>query len=175
MKKYLIVIDMQNDFIDGSLGSAEAIKIVPAVIEEIKNPCYDGVFATFDTHYADYLLSAEGKKLPVEHCIKGTAGWELKNEIKAALPADAQLIEKPTFGSWELAEMAAGLGEEKELEFYLCGLCTDICVISNAMLLKAKLPEAKIAVIARACAGVSPQSHENALAAMSCCQIDIIR
>ncbi|MBQ9991990.1 MAG: cysteine hydrolase [Firmicutes bacterium] len=174
MKKYLIVIDMQNDFIDGSLGNADAVSIVPAVVEEIKKDCYDGIFATYDTHYEDYLQSAEGKKLPVEHCIKGTPGWELNKEIQAALPENTRLIEKPTFGSWELAELAADLGEEKELEFYLCGLCTDICVISNAMLLKAKLPEAKIAVIAHACAGVSPQSHENALAAMSCCQIDII-
>ena len=174
MRKILVVIDMQNDFVSGSLGSPEAQAIVPAVVKEIQNPEYDEIFCTLDTHKKDYLQSYEGKKLPVEHCIKNTAGWEFEENIKNALPDSARVFEKPAFGSVELAKTVAAENEDKNTAIYLCGLCTDICVISNALLLKAFLPEADIFVIAAACAGVSPKTHQNALEALSCCQINII-
>lgn len=169
MSKLLVVVDMQKDFIDGALGTNEAQKIVPLVIDEIKNFDGDVVF-TFDTHSSIYLETREGKNLPVPHCIKGTEGWKLDKAIEP-LTAGKKCFEKPTFGSVELANFAAD-GDYTDIT--LIGLCTDICVISNAMLIKAFLPEVNISVKASCCAGVTPESHENALLAMKMCQIDII-
>lgn len=169
MSKLLIVVDMQKDFIDGALGTAEAQKIVPNVIDEIKNFDGDVVF-TFDTHSSIYLETREGKNLPVPHCIKGTDGWKLHKEIEP-LAVGKKCFYKPTFGSVELANFVAD-GDYTDIT--LMGLCTDICVISNAMLIKAYLPEANVSVKASCSAGVTPESHENALSAMKMCQIDII-
>lgn len=176
MQRLLVVIDMQNDFIDGSLGTKEAQMIVPAVIERIKT--FDGpVLFTRDTHTENYLQTAEGKKLPVEHCIKGTCGWELQSEIEALRKEKAiATFDKYTFGSKELAayvsENIANFGGVSAI--VLCGLCTDICVISNAMLLKAYLPEIPIVIDSECCAGVTVESHENALKAMEMCQIEVV-
>ena len=169
----LVVIDMQNDFIDGALGTPEAVAIVPKVMVKMMN--FDGlVLATRDTHGEDYLERQEGKKLPVVHCIKGTHGWEIKNEIQQLLIS--QPIDKPTFGSEALGKVLKDLNNDVEPidSITLVGLCTDICVISNAMLLKAFLPEVPIMVDASCCAGVTPESHERALEAMKACQIEII-
>ena len=170
---YLIVVDMQNDFIDGALGTAEAAAIVPGVAEKIRN--FDGrVIFTRDSHGKNYLETQEGHNLPVPHCIKGTGGWEIRKEL-AELRSDALIIDKPSFGSGELAEY---LYDENELQpirsVTLVGLCTDICVISNAMLIKAFLPELPVTVDASCCAGVTPRSHETALEAMKACQINVI-
>ena len=173
MKKILIVVDMQNDFIDGALGTPEAVAIVPKVMVKMMN--FDGlVLATRDTHGEDYLERQEGKKLPVVHCIKGTHGWEIKDEIQQLLIS--QPIDKPTFGSEALGNVLKDLNNDVEPidSITLVGLCTDICVISNAMLLKAFLPEVPIMVDASCCAGVTPESHERALEAMKACQIEII-
>ena len=173
MRKILLVIDMQNDFIDGALGTKEAEGIVDRVAEEIgKYPKAD-VFATRDTHGSDYLDTQEGKHLPVPHCIQDTPGWELHSKIAAAL-GDDQVLDKPSFGSVELARLMARLALEEELEITLVGLCTDICVVSNALLLKAFLPETPVSVIADCCAGVTPESHAAALKTMEMCQVKII-
>lgn len=176
MQRILVVIDMQNDFIDGSLGTKEAQAIVPAVVERIRT--FDGpVLFTRDTHTEDYLQTAEGKKLPVEHCIKGTKGWEVREEIEVLRNSlDAVTFDKITFGSRELAEyLHANLASFGGISaVVLCGLCTDICVISNALLLKAYLPEVPIVVDSACCAGVTVESHENALKAMAMCQIEIV-
>lgn len=174
--KFLIVVDMQIDFIDGSLGTAEAVAIVPAAAERIRRARAEGwtVFATLDTHDEDYLNTAEGKKLPVRHCIRGTDGWRLNPEIAAALERCAT-VEKPTFGCVRLPAMiagAAGEGGPKVIE--LIGLCTDICVVSNALLVKAHFPEASVSVRRDCCAGVTPERHEAALETMAACQIDIL-
>ena len=169
----LVVIDMQNDFIDGALGTPEAVAIVPKVMVKMMN--FDGlVLATRDTHGEDYLERQEGKKLPVVHCIKGTHGWEIKDEIQQLLIS--QPIDKPTFGSEALGKVLKDLNNDVEPidSITLVGLCTDICVISNAMLLRAFLPEVPIMVDASCCAGVTPESHERALEAMKACQIEII-
>ena len=169
----LVVVDMQNDFIDGALGTPEAVAIVPKVMVKIMN--FDGlVLATRDTHGEDYLEKQEGKNLPVVHCIKGTHGWEIKDEIQQLLIS--QPIDKPTFGSEALGKVLKDLNNDVEPidSITLVGLCTDICVISNAMLLKAFLPEVPIMVDASCCAGVTPESHERALEAMKACQIEII-
>lgn len=169
--KVLIVVDMQNDFIDGSLGTLEAVRIVPNVVEKIR--AWDGpVYATQDTHYENYLQTQEGRALPVEHCIQNTSGWQIAPAVRVALGQDAVCLTKPTFGSRELAEALAKLEEPIE-EIELIGLCTDICVISNALLVKAFLPEAEVAVDAACCAGVTTESHKNALAAMKVCQITV--
>ena len=161
----LIVIDMQNDFIDGALGTPEAEAIVPNVVDKVKN--FNGlVLATRDTHGGDYLQTQEGRMLPVEHCIRGTFGWEIREEIAELLESGP--IDKPTFGSETLGKVL------KEFHITLVGLCTDICVISNAMLLKAFLPEVPIIVDSLCCAGVTPESHELALEAMKACQIKVI-
>lgn len=168
MNKILVVVDMQKDFIDGALGTPEAEKIVDNVINKIDS--FDGeVVFTMDTHTSIYPDTQEGKNLPVPHCIKGTDGWKLDSRIEP-LSKYRRIFEKPTFGSIALADYIAD-GDYKEIE--LIGLCTDICVISNALLLKAYLPEVKISADASCCAGVTPQSHENALAAMKMCQINI--
>ena len=172
--KVLVVVDMQNDFIDGSLGTAEAEAAVPAVMEKIRG--FEGkIIATRDTHGADYLDTAEGKHLPVVHCVKGTEGWKIRKEIDSLLEEKGAVrIDKPTFGSTELGEYGKRLNAEEPLgELILTGVCTDICVISNALLLKANLPEVPISVDASCCAGVTPESHERALEAMRPCQIEI--
>ena len=172
MSKVIVVVDMQNDFLDGSLGTVEAQSMLPKLIQKLakvqKERSADLVF-TMDTHPTDYLQTAEGCKLPVEHCIKGTAGWEIVPQLSAFKATARAVVEKPTFGSVELPQVVA---DYDEIE--LVGLCTDICVISNALLLKAFYPEKPIRVDASCCAGVTPESHANALAAMEMCQIDIV-
>lgn len=170
--KILVVVDMQNDFIDGALGTEEAVKIVPRVIDKIKT--FDGkVLATKDTHGENYLMTQEGKNLPVVHCVKGTQGWELHPEISALI--EDEVFEKETFGSRCLGRVLKSYHDkdEKIESITLIGLCTDICVISNAMLLKAFLPEVEIIVDAACCAGVTPESHRRALEAMQVCQIKV--
>lgn len=170
--KLLVVIDMQNDFINGALGTKEAENIV----ENVKNKTekFEGeIVFTRDTHSDDYLETSEGKNLPVKHCIKNTNGWQICPTLEPY--RTGKTFDKITFGSVELMEYAKKLNEnDKVEEITLVGLCTDICVISNAMLLKAALPETKITVDARCCAGVTPESHKNALSAMKMCQINII-
>ena len=169
---FLIVVDMQNDFIDGALGTAEAVAILPAVKSKIEN--FEGrVLFTRDTHETDYLETQEGRNLPVEHCIKGTDGWQIAPALEALRNEEA--VDKPTFGSVALGQLlkAYDTYEEKIGSVTLIGLCTDICVISNAMIIKAFLPETPVIVDAACCAGVTPESHENALKAMSVCQIKI--
>lgn len=168
----LVVVDMQNDFIDGALGTKEAVQIVPRVIEKIRN--FDGlVLATRDTHGEDYLNTQEGKNLPVEHCIKGTSGWQIQSEIQKLIKEEP--VDKPSFGSVDLAEKLKALNEEEGIDsITLIGLCTDICVISNALVLKANMPEVPVKVDASCCAGVTVQSHNTALEAMKMCQIEII-
>ena len=173
MRKILLVIDMQNDFINGALGTPEAEAIVGRVAEEIRKYPTENVIATRDTHTEDYLNTQEGRKLPVVHCVRGTPGWELHPEIAAALKG-AAVIDKPTFGSKELAEKLSLLSEQDDLEVTLAGLCTDICVVSNALLIKAFLPETPVRVIADCCAGVTPESHQAALDTMRMCQIEIV-
>lgn len=174
MQDILIVVDMQKDFVDGSLGTQEAQQIVERVEEKIRQ--FEGrVLYTKDTHESDYLETQEGARLPVEHCIRGTKGWELVPEIEALCQPDNPVIEKPTFGSSELITLLERWHEEKPIRsFTIVGLCTDICVISNALLIKAYFPEIPIAVDASCCAGVTPESHQRALDAMRVCQIDII-
>lgn len=167
--KFLVVVDMQVDFINGSLGSPHAEAIVPRVVDKVKS--FDGtIIFTRDTHTPDYLNTSEGKKLPVEHCIKGTPGFEICGELKKYAQ---NIVDKTTFGSIELPQIIKNFNEKIE-EIELCGLCTDICVISNAMILKAAFPEVKIAVDSNCSAGVTAESHNNALAAMRAVQIDII-
>lgn len=170
MKKVLVVVDMQNDFIDGSLGTVQAQGIVSKVISKIKSYSADCIYATRDTHGEDYLESSEGKNLPVVHCVKGSKGWEIRPEVAEAMP-QAVILDKPTFGSTELAKLLYRENEKEGLEIELVGLCTDICVVSNALLLKSFLPENRISVDASCCAGVTPESHEAALATMKMCQI----
>ena len=174
MKKFLIVVDMQKDFVDGALGSAEAAAIVPNVVRKIQD--FDGeLIATFDTHHENYMDTAEGKKLPVPHCIQGTPGWALDSAVAAALEnRDYTAVEKPTFGSTALAGILRQMAGQEDFSMELVGLCTDICVVSNALLLKAHFPEKQIRVDASCCAGVTPKSHEAAIATMASCQIDIL-
>ena len=173
MKQILIIVDMQNDFIDGALGTKEAVAIVPKVEDKIRN--FEGeVFFKRDTHETWYLESQEGKNLPVPHCIRGTEGWQIRKELDALRKTEP--IDKETFGSTDLAADLLALHEGEEIgSITLVGLCTDICVISNALLLKATLPEVPIYVDAACCAGVTPESHENALKAMEACQIKVMR
>ena len=172
MKKVLVVVDMQNDFIDGALGSEEAASIVGAVAERIENFKGEVIF-TRDTHFENYLSTSEGRNLPVKHCTKDTFGWQISSLIK--IPAGARIFDKEAFGSVELAETLAGENERETIsEIEIIGLCTDICVISNAFILKAYLPECDISVNSALCRGVTPESHENALAAMRACQIKVI-
>lgn len=172
--KYLIVVDMQKDFITGSLGTREAQGILEGVVNKVRS--YEGkVIFTRDTHGEDYLNTQEGKKLPVKHCIRGEEGWQLAEELDAFLTqTGAEVYDKPAFGSVDLAlELQKENNGAAIEEIELCGLCTDICVISNALLLKAFMPEVPIAVDAKCCAGVTPESHRNALEAMKMCQIEI--
>ena len=175
-KKILIAVDLQNDFIDGALGTKEAETIVPAAAARIREWREAGaeIFATLDTHEANYMETREGKKLPVPHCIRGTEGWQLNPVIREAL-GDCTIVEKPTFGSVRLPELVRekiGSGEGATIE--LIGLCTDICVVSNALLLKAAFPEAEIQVRSNCCAGVTPEKHRAALETMASCQIEIL-
>ena len=167
--KYLIVVDMQKDFITGSLGSELAEKIVPDVVEKVKKFAGKVIF-TRDTHFVDYMQTQEGKKLPVQHCIKDTDGWQICDELKSYVN---DVVDKITFGSVDLPGILKDYGDEID-EIELCGLCTDICVISNAMILKASFPETKIIVDGKCCAGVSIESHKTALEAMRAVQIEIL-
>ena len=169
MKKLLIVVDMQKDFIDGSLGTKEAEAVVAEVRRKIEayEKAGDEVVFTMDTHFDDYLDTQEGRNLPVKHCIKGTDGWRLCEELEGFA---GRRFEKSAFGSVECGEYAAR-GEYESVE--LVGLCTDICVISNAMVIKALSPELAVKVDGSCCAGVTPESHDNALSAMKMCQIQV--
>ena len=173
MHKLLVVIDMQNDFIDAALGTKEALAIVEPVKEKIRSYPKEDIIATMDTHTSDYMDTQEGKYLPVPHCIRGTEGWRIRADI-AELLKEAKIFEKPTFGSIELAEYLKSLSEAEDIELELIGLCTDICVVSNALLLKAAMPEVKITVDSSCCAGVTVEKHLAALDTMRSCQIQII-
>ena len=184
MKKYLIVIDMQKDFVNGALGSKEAEAIVPAVLNKVNT--FDGeVIFTKDTHFEDYMTTSEGKMLPVEHCIKGTDGWQLIPPLeKYCTENNCKVYEKLTFGSVELAQDMLTIQKAGQTchvavddtaanieSIELIGLCTDICVVFNALLLKAFLPEVPISVDSACCAGVTPDKHAAALETMRSCQI----
>ena len=172
MKKILVVVDIQKDFVDGSLGTKEAAAIIPNAVKKIGE--YDNIIVTFDTHSEDYLSTNEGKNLPVIHCVEGTNGWQLNDDIKAALAEkDYISVKKPAFGSIKLPELVAELAGKEDFSVELIGLCTDICVVSNALLLKANFPEAEISVDSSCCAGVTPELHEAALNTMRSCQINI--
>lgn len=172
MQNVLVVIDMQNDFIDGALGTKEAEAIVPNVKEKIET--FDGVVLyTRDTHTETYMQTQEGRNLPVAHCIKGTKGWEIRPELEELRKTPA--IDKVTFGSSQLPEKLLELHKETPIKsITFVGLCTDICVISNVMVTKAFLPEIELIVDASCCAGVTPQSHKNALEAMKVCQVKVV-
>ena len=169
-KVALVVIDMQNDFIDGALKNEEAIAIIDNVANMVKTARKVGIPVIFtrDTHYEDYMETVEGKHLPVLHCIKDTEGWQISSKIEV-LESD-KIIDKPTFGSLELADYLATLDVD---EIEIIGVCTDICVISNAMIIKAKCPEKEIFVNESCCAGITPESHKNAIEAMKMCHINV--
>ena len=172
MRRILVVIDMQNDFIDGALGTPEAVEIVPNVRAKIRQYAPEDIFVTMDTHEADYLTTQEGQNLPVEHCIRGSKGWEIRGDL-AVLLKGASIYEKSTFGSMKLAEDLRAIADKEDIELELAGLCTDICVVSNALLLKAAMPEVRISVDPACCAGVTPEKHEAALETMRSCQIHV--
>ena len=174
MKKFLIVVDMQTDFVDGALGTPEAVAIVPKVVEKIRT--FDGdIFATFDTHFENYMQTSEGKNLPVPHCIKGTSGWELTPAVAEALVyKNCTKVEKITFGSVDLPKLLSERAAGDAFSVELIGLCTDICVVSNALLLKATFPEISISVDSACCAGVTPATHGAALETMKMCQIQVL-
>ncbi len=174
MKKILVVVDMQKDFVDGALGSKEAVAIVDNVVKKIEG--FDGdVIVTYDTHFENYMDTQEGKNLPVPHCIRGTEGWELDKKVQAAVDKKGfKAIEKPTFGSTELPEYIKANYDTADIEIELIGLCTDICVVSNAILMKANFLETKVSVDAACCAGVTPESHNAALTTMKMCQVNVI-
>lgn len=173
MRKILVVVDMQNDFVDGVLGTKEAVGIVDNTVKKINE--FDGeIIVTYDTHFDNYTETREGKYLPVVHCIKDTEGWQLNDKVQKALDSKEYIkIFKPTFGSTTLVERLNGC-DQFNTEVTLIGLCTDICVVSNAILLKASYPEMNIVVDASCCAGVTPKSHNAALTTMKMCQIDVI-
>ena len=173
MQDVLVVVDMQNDFIDGALGTKEAVAIVPKVEEKIRN--FNGtVLFTRDTHENWYLETQEGKKLPVPHCIRDTEGWQIRRELDILRKTEP--VDKETFGSTDLADDLVAMNIDDEIKsITFVGLCTDICVISNALLVKAALPEVPIIVDAACCAGVTPESHETALKAMEMCQVEVVR
>ena len=182
MKKVLVIVDMQMDFISGPLGNRECQAAVAAVLKTIKEGNYDYTFATMDTHEENYLDTLEGKKLPVKHCIYTTEGWKIHPDIENALRQckDVELIQKPSFGSVKLGQKLgtiyeACMADNEELQIDFAGVCTGICVISNVMIAKAYCPEANIRVLADACACVTPQSHENALSAMQMCHIEVVK
>ena len=172
MQDILVVVDMQNDFIDGVLGTKEAVGIVPLVKDKITN--FSGkVFFTRDTHQDNYLSTQEGRNLPVSHCIKETEGWQIRHELDELRQTEA--IDKPSFGSVELGQLLVDENAKESINsITFVGLCTDICVISNAMLTKAFLPEVQIIIDSKCCAGVTPESHATALSAMKACQIKVV-
>lgn len=185
MKKILVVVDMQNDFIDGPLGTPEARAIVDNVCAKIREGEWDYIYGTMDSHYNNYLELQEGRKLPVEHCIMDTPGWMLNIDISKAIATKGidifERIYKRTFGSVQLAEAIEYLLScedfdvpYNDLELTLVGVCTDICVVSNALLLKAHFPEMKIVVDANCCAGSTPDKHYMALEVMKSCQVDVV-
>lgn len=173
MKKILVVVDMQKDFVDGALGTPEAVSIVPDVVEKIES--FEGdIIVTYDTHPENYMETQEGKNLPVLHCIKGSEGWKLNDKVQESLlKREYKVIEKPTFGATELPEYIKENYDPLDIEIELIGLCTDICVVSNALLLKANFLETKVSVDAVCCAGVTPESHEAALLTMKMCQVNV--
>lgn len=175
MKNILIVVDMQNDFVDGVLGSEEAVSAAGRAAVKIRE--FDGkIFVTLDTHSADYLDTPEGRKLPTPHCIRLTDGWLLNGEVFGALAGkDYETVEKDAFASTKLVEKIRGIKGEEGIKIELIGLCTDICVVSNALLLKAHFPDAEICVDADCCAGVTLKTHQAALDTMRMCQIDILK
>ena len=172
MKKAVVVVDMQNDFIDGSLGTKEAQEMLPRLKAKLQKVAANDdteLIFTMDTHGENYLSTQEGKNLPVEHCIKGTQGWQITEELAEFVKQAIAVVEKPTFGSMDIIKWLKGADEVE-----LVGLCTDICVISNALLIKAAYPETVVSVDAACCAGVTPESHKNALEAMKMCQIKVL-
>lgn len=174
MKKILVVVDMQKDFVDGALGTQQAVAIVDNVVNKIRD--FDGdIIVTYDTHQKNYMETQEGKNLPVPHCIKGTDGWKLDKNVQAALDKKSyKVIEKPTFGSTELSQYIKENYNPDEIEIELIGLCTDICVVSNALLIKANFLETRVSVDASCCAGVTVDSHNAALTTMKMCQINVV-
>ena len=171
----LIVVDMQKDFVSGALGTKEAVEIVPYVVGRVVDGMNRGetILFTRDTHEDDYPETQEGRNLPVPHCIRGTEGWEIIPQLTEYTEGRV-IVDKPTFGSAELGMLLKEMAQKEPLgKITLIGLCTDICVISNALLAKAFLPEVPVAVDASCCAGVTPESHANALAAMQMCQIAV--
>ena len=180
-RKVLVVIDVQNDFITGSLRNEEAIKNVPNIVKKINEFDGDAIFYTMDTHPENYMETNEGKKLPVVHCVKGTEGWQIEDSVMDALTdADRRgikvvRVEKPTFGSYDLVEEIKHVSLWADLDIEFVGYCTDICVVSNALLVKAAFyDKANIKVVENCCAGVTPETHEAALTTMKMCQIEII-
>ena len=173
MKDYLIVVDIQNDLVDGALGTGEAQAMIDAAAKRIRD--FSGkVFVTMDTHFENYMDTREGKKLPVPHCIKGTDGWQLNDRIREALYGkDFDVVEKHTFGSTELPKLIRSDAGDDEVSIELIGLCTDICVVSNALILKANFCESEVSVDASCCAGVTPETHRAALETMKMCQINV--
>ena len=171
MRKLLIVVDMQKDFIDGALGTPEAEAVVGKVREKMLSYPTEDIYATMDTHAEDYLSTQEGRLLPVTHCLRGTAGWALHPDLAPLVPKE-HIFEKPCFGSVQLAEAIAALPDVGQIE--LVGLCTDICVVSNALLLKAYLPETLLRVDASCCAGVTPEKHLAALETLRSCQVEVV-
>lgn len=175
MKKILVVIDMQNDFVDGALGTKEAVLIVPNVAKKIREFDGDEIFVTYDTHYDNYMDTLEGKKLPVPHCIEGTPGHELFPAVLEALSGrDYRSLNKKTFGTFDIIKALSEKYPAEELSFEIIGLCTDICVVSNALIIRAEYPNASVTVDASCCAGVTPETHQAALTTMKMCQIDVI-
>ncbi len=174
MKHILVVVDIQKDFVDGALGTKEAVSMIENAVKKIRE--FEGeIFVTYDTHFENYMETAEGAKLPVPHCVKGTAGWELdKNIAKALEDKSFTSVEKLTFGSVELPELVKKTVGDEDFDITLIGLCTDICVVSNALILKANFPEKEIYVDASSCAGVTVDSHDAALTTMKMCQINVI-
>jgi len=175
--KVLVIVDVQNDFVSGALGTKEAKAIIEPLVNKIKS--FDGiVLLTKDTHEKNYLSTQEGQKLPVEHCIRGTSGWEIHPRVMEAIEEkglDYKIFEKGTFGSMKLGEYIAKLHDTEKIEqMEFVGICTDICVVSNALIVKAMLPEVPIRVDAACCAGVTPETHKAALITMKSCQIEII-
>jgi len=169
-----IFIDVQKDFIDKALKNEQAIAVMPKLVEfaKARKDAGDKLYATRDTHTEKYLDTLEGTKLPVAHCIEGTDGWMLDDRLMEVLDGSCTFVNKPTFGSFDLAEILAEDGGKFD-EITICGFCTDICVISNALILRAKFPNTKITVMKDLCAGVTPETHEAALKTMQMCQIDV--
>lgn len=177
--KIVVVVDCQNDFITGSLGTPEAQTMIPRLIDKINHSSDDTYFIfTKDTHYENYLKTAEGKKLPIEHCIKNTEGWEIPIELTEHFVNSPLVIEKQTFGSYALIKKIEEIIEANENdkleEIELCGLVSDICVVTNALILKTSFPECDIVVNSKCCAGTTPEAHEAALAVMRSCQIEVV-